>query len=206
MADNWIQTFTGRAISIFDPKPEQYCIEDIAHALSCKNRFSGMTTEPYSIAQHCVLGARTLEHSTALALAFLLHELDEVALQDEHPTLKEAIHVEQPDTESSACDPFYVLADRHRDAALEALGLSGLLRSTGFRKSFAPEVGAVDLRMLATEKRDLLGPPPKPWKLDLDGVLPFSETIKAWPWYQVERAFLRAFDRYRGLGPVGGAA
>ena len=189
MADNWIQTFTGKAIDILDPKPEQYCIEDIAHALACKNRFAGMTREPYSVAQHCVLGARTLEAAGgSLALAFLLHELDEVALQDEHPYLKARMSIDV----GANWDwlSYRDLAASHAEVALEGLGLEGL--------PFPPEVGAVDLRMLATEKRDLLGPSPKPWRIDLDGVLAFKETITPWPWYQAERSFLRAFARYFG--------
>lgn len=51
---DWIQTFTGRRFWPLDPRPEDVCIEDIAHALSLKCRFGGHCTRFYSVAEHSV--------------------------------------------------------------------------------------------------------------------------------------------------------
>jgi len=86
----WIQTYSGRALHLFDPSPDEITLEDIAHALSLKVRFTGHCAWHYSVAQHCVLGAGLLEgtHGPDVALAFLLHELGEVYLPDVASPLK----------------------------------------------------------------------------------------------------------------------
>lgn len=50
-----IRTFTGKYVNIFDPKPEMFCIEDVAHALSQIPRFGGHLPEFHSVAQHVVM-------------------------------------------------------------------------------------------------------------------------------------------------------
>lgn len=59
----WIQTFGGRQINIipelFDPA--QIVFEDVALALPHMNRYAGHTAYPYSVAQHCIVLARSFE-------------------------------------------------------------------------------------------------------------------------------------------------
>src|ERR1700693_75116 len=57
---DWIQTFTGRQFWPLDPRPEEVCIEDIAHGLSNECRFAGQCRSFYSVAQHSVLCARNV--------------------------------------------------------------------------------------------------------------------------------------------------
>lgn len=57
---NWMQTATGRPFWVMDPRPEDICIEDIAHALSLVCRFGGHCKFHYSVAQHSVLVAEHL--------------------------------------------------------------------------------------------------------------------------------------------------
>lgn len=47
-----ICTFSGIHISPADPRPEEICIEDIAHALSLMTRANGHFPVFYSVAQH----------------------------------------------------------------------------------------------------------------------------------------------------------
>ena len=52
--DPWIQTHCGVRFNPTNPALDAIVIEDIAHALSMQCRFSGHTSEFYSVAQHCV--------------------------------------------------------------------------------------------------------------------------------------------------------
>ena len=56
--DPWIQTFSGRAFFLLDPKPDDILLEDVAHALAHQARYNGHTRTFYSVAQHSVLVSR----------------------------------------------------------------------------------------------------------------------------------------------------
>lgn len=85
--DPWIETFTGRRFYFLHPSPEDICIEDIAHALSMICRFTGHTTNFYSVAQHSLLVSRWV--SKNYALVGLMHDAQEAYLGDiSHPLKK----------------------------------------------------------------------------------------------------------------------
>lgn len=80
-----ISTYTGIHMSPLDPKKEDICIEDIAHALSLMVRANGHFKEFYSVAQHCldcVCVARAEGRSDREVLACLLHDASEAYLAD----------------------------------------------------------------------------------------------------------------------------
>lgn len=62
-----------------DPISADICIEDIAHALACVNRFTGHLKEPVSVAQHSI-------HVSRMCVQFplhgLLHDASEAYLSD----------------------------------------------------------------------------------------------------------------------------
>lgn len=76
---NKIRTFTGRYIDVFDLKPEDICIDDIAHALSCINRFGGHLPVPYTVAQHSIGCCQNIGE---YHLEALLHDSAEAYLSD----------------------------------------------------------------------------------------------------------------------------
>ena len=51
---DWIQTYSLKQFWPLDPRPEDVCIEDIAHALSMMCRFTGHVHHFYSVAEHSV--------------------------------------------------------------------------------------------------------------------------------------------------------
>lgn len=80
---DWMQTHSGRAVYPMDLRPEDICIEDIAHALSMQCRYNGHSLRFYSVAEHCVLIARHLRKvSDYMALNGLLHDATEAYLAD----------------------------------------------------------------------------------------------------------------------------
>lgn len=77
---DWMQTYGGRRFYPLDPRPEDFDIDDIAHALSNVCRFGGHSREFYSVAQHSVLVASLLPPS--LKKMGLLHDSPEAYIGD----------------------------------------------------------------------------------------------------------------------------
>jgi 5'-deoxynucleotidase YfbR-like HD superfamily hydrolase len=77
---NCIRTFTGLYVNIFDPTPDMFCLEDIAHSLSQQCRFAGHLPEFYSVAQHSVHCSNVVEDKYKVAA--LLHDASEAYLLD----------------------------------------------------------------------------------------------------------------------------
>lgn len=83
---DWIQTFTGKCFYPLNPRPEDICIEDIAHNLSNLCRFGGSCTSFYSVAEHSYHVSTIVpkEH----ALCALLHDAPEAYILDVPTPLK----------------------------------------------------------------------------------------------------------------------
>ena len=75
-----MSTYTGKKFFPFDPRPEQICIEDIAHGLSMLCRFSGQCPYFYSVAEHSIYVVHCLPDN--LQLEGLLHDASEAYLAD----------------------------------------------------------------------------------------------------------------------------
>lgn len=96
---SWIQTFTGKRVDFNDLRPEMFCIEDIAHALSYINRFTGHTRRAYSVAEHSVRCVHHLVHANMETqdddrTHVLLHDASEAYLNDLSAPVKhlDALH------------------------------------------------------------------------------------------------------------------
>lgn len=83
----WIQTYTGRKFYPLRPRTEDICIEDIAHALAMKCRFSGHCKRFYSVAEHSTLVSRLVAKKLSIDFGDavrwgLLHDAGEAYLPD----------------------------------------------------------------------------------------------------------------------------
>lgn len=117
-----ITTFSGIYIDVFDPKPENIKLEDIAHHLALKNRFSGATAFPISVAQHAVYVSRIVHRRHARQA---LHHDDHEAYTGDIPspvkhTQPYTFHRQMDEKmQRVICEVFdcqYDLADEVRDA------------------------------------------------------------------------------------------
>jgi hypothetical protein len=173
---DWFQTYTGKKFYPFDPRPEEICIEDIAHSLSMQCRFAGHCREHYSVAEHSVRGSAYLRGE--LALHFLLHDAAEAYLVD----------LPRPLKRTGVFGWLYRRVERRLELVIaEAFALP-------FPHS--PVIKQVDARMLMTEKRDLLTDPPAAWKESESMFPPFADTIKPLTPSFAEHCFL---NRYNAL-------
>jgi hypothetical protein len=147
---DWMQTYTGRQFWPLDPRPEDFCREDIAHALSLKCRYNGHCLGFYSVAQHSVYVAEECERRWPgrwdLAWWGLLHDLEEAYL----PDVPRPIKVNGTGTLKDC-------ALKIMEAAAVRFGLTGTAEPS--------EVKQADSAVLAAEAAQIMAPPPAPWTL-----------------------------------------
>lgn len=84
-----IRTVSGRYVNVFEPKPEMFCIEDIAHALSMMPRFGGHLPFWYSVADHSVYSCG--QASEEYKFTALMHDCSEAFLMDIPKPIKSGI-------------------------------------------------------------------------------------------------------------------
>ena len=80
-----ITTYTGIHMNPLDPKPEDFRIEDIAHALPMICRGNGHVKTFFSVGQHCINCSREAQAeglSDRMTLACLLHDASECYMSD----------------------------------------------------------------------------------------------------------------------------
>jgi uncharacterized protein len=180
----WIETFTGVVFYPLDPRPEEICIEDVAHSLSLQCRFAGHCREFYSVAEHSVRVSRELP--AELALWGLLHDAAEAYLVDLRRPIKR----------------FSEMGKLYR--GIEAQLMLSVCDRFGLDIVEPPEVKRIDNALLMTEKRDLLGNGcAKAWE---DTELPLAGRIKPWKPKVAERRFLTAFARLSSISPSASVA
>lgn len=133
----------GRVYDFVNPNPEIITLEDVAYALAYTVRWRGQARHVgrrvfYGVGQHVVFGAEEMlaaGHSDAEALDFLFHEPDEVVLPDMPGPVKPLL-----------------LGFRELAKAQGA----ALLNRFGVRITNPVLCKRWDLRMMVTEKRDLM--------------------------------------------------
>jgi hypothetical protein len=173
---DWFLTYSGTRCYPHDPRVEDICIEDIAHALSMLCRYTGQCARFYSVAEHSIL--TSLMVPPELSLEALLHDATEAYLGDMSRPVKRGL-------------PEYTLLERLHHAAI----------CERFRLPFHehPLVKRADNDILQTEFRTLFRP------LDDYSEVPgtFDPTVRlfCWPPAHAEIAFL---NRYRALVKASG--
>ena len=170
-----ITTFTGRKVNPLHLRVEDVCIEDIAHALACTNRFCGHTKEPISIAQHSVFVAK-LCRGEKFELQALLHDASEAYLGDITKWLKQT-----PEFQG------YRDAEAHAQAVIFSVFDCAL--------ELAPEVEAAD-RLMVRYEADWSGieilHPEYPAPTILEKLM--IGQWEPWPWQTAETVFLSEFE------------
>ena len=98
-----IMTFTGKKFYYLDVKPDDICIEDIAHALSNTCRYNGHCKNFYSVAEHSILccdrGSNWL-----CKIWGLLHDAAEAYIGDLVSPFKHRLLFQYSDCNCKVCD------------------------------------------------------------------------------------------------------
>lgn len=174
------QILSGVRFNPFDPNIDDIHIQDIAEALSKICRFNGHVRSFYSVAQHSILLASQV--SDEAKLFGLMHDAQEAYFADIVSPIKAAI-------------PEIQIIEQTLATAIEAKFFNGHVPD-----HVREEVRAADLRMLATEKEQLLNPAREPWEV-LRGVEAYDIKINPWLPFIAGDTFRRAFRRYGGQDP-----
>ncbi|KKL18809.1 hypothetical protein LCGC14_2471800 [marine sediment metagenome] len=186
---NHIITYTGKSFNLLEPKPEMVCIEDIAHSLAYQCRYTGHTREFYSVAQHCVLMTRNPD-LPGDPMGKLLHDAGEAYIGDIARPWKSLLSVSIGHGHCGISnEPIRKFEQKIQRVIGLALGLD-LTHSVKIKES--------DVRMMATEVRDLMPPgfTAKEWGIDISN--PVKEVIDPWPPFTAEIRFLELYNGLRG--------
>lgn len=153
---DWFQTYSGVKFFVQDPRPEDFRLEDIAHALSNMCRFGGHSRSFYSVCEHSLLVSYLVPEN--LRLCGLLHDATEAYMMDLQRPIKNL-------------PEFKVFKDV--EAALETV----MAERFGLPFPFPPELKYADNVALALEIKQLmqvddswakwLTAPTPPWRLRL---------------------------------------
>lgn len=172
---HYIRTFTGRQYWPMDPRAEDICIEDVAHALSNLCRFTGHTSRFYSVGEHSLYVSRLVP--AELAFAGLMHDAHEAYVNDIARPFKLSL-------------PEYKAAeDRNWLAMAEAFDLDPVQES---------EIKDADNAMFRAERIQLMPANPlTQGDIVVDGYTPDLPALGMLPTV-AEREFLKRFHELRG--------
>ncbi|MDT3722969.1 hypothetical protein [Pseudomonas oryzihabitans] len=227
---SWIRTATGRHLDLTGSTAVDIDPLDLARGLARACRFAGQCDAFYSVAQHCVLAS--LHVPSEHALHALLHDAAEAYLGDLTGPLKRLLVSYHQALLASAAQvagltqtdfieqlghrlplnwtvPYTrhamaLQADRPFYHQLEQHLMSLIAEHFGLSPEMPDSVKAIDLRLLATERRDLMPADDEPWEC-LAGIEPLSDRIEPWPADVAERRYLRRLLELMPPSPRGHA-
>lgn len=175
---------SGTYFDYENPEVAELQIEDVAYSLAFASRFTGQCVSRrtgkrvyYPISQHCVYMAR--EALPGHKMAALLHEVGEATCGDLNSPLK------------SIC-PDYKRVEKRCEAA-------GLARF-GVTMTDPSYIKWLDMRMLATEQRDIMPTKGERWSM-LQGVEPFDfEIVPMEDQHLAAETFLATYEILKDRG------
>ncbi len=173
--ETFIQTWSGKRVSLLDPRPEDITIEDIAWALAHQCRFGGHCKQFYSVAEHSMLVADILPVN--LKFEGLLHDAAEAYVIDIPSPLKAML-------------PNYKRIEFvFEDAIRTAFGMGNL--SLELKRI----IKQADIIALATEARDLMRNT-EDWEI-LQHVEPRDGSVLAMPSFNAYTMFIEMFTELK---------
>lgn len=195
-----LNSSAGSIFEPLEPRSWHFDLESIALALSNKCRFGGRC-EFYSVAQHSVLVSRRLDDGWR-AMAGLFHDAAEAWLPDLPAPLKPHFYVFRR-AEGHANRGCHELVPFGEVEARILRGVHAWINREGRRPEIllwplSSAIEEADLRMRATERRDLFGPDQPEWA-DMKGIEPYAERIVPVLPAEAKKMFLDRHAELRAL-------
>ncbi|RWH88017.1 MAG: hypothetical protein EOR77_25845 [Mesorhizobium sp.] len=200
----WKQTITGRAFPMTGFTALDIDLYgDVAEGLARICRYGGhVPGNPYSVAQHCVVGADAALEETGdanIAAYFLLHDAHEFVIGDMTTPVARWLSTIAAELYGGSAHNMVETMIATAKARLDMV----IWRAAGLPppgKTYRAAIADFDLRMLATEQRQLLMPAPKSWGAAIDAARPIQMRgrLTAWP---VAKAAEQYRDRLAQLCP-----
>ena len=166
---SWIRTFTGKSVFPLRLRGDDLDLRDIAHSLSLQCRFNGHVGRFYSVAEHSVRVAKTLDARRYDGEAVkwgLMHDAAEAYLSDLPSPIKRTL-------------PAYDRAEKRAQRVIaERYGLTWPIPKVVVRD---------DMCLCTTEARDLMGAHSLDWP---SWANPLPDPIEPWRPAVAERRFL----------------
>lgn len=193
---DYIQTFTGRKAYPLDLRPEEVCIEDIAQSLSNLCRFTGHSSDFYSVGQHSVLVSQFGSGRTGLW--YLLHDAAEAYINDISRPLKRDVYVALEKGSKYSWPPNKLAHISDIEVKImETVGVVLQLPSPGL--VWWPDIKRADNIVFVTEIRDLMTANTDIWGKWIEDYEPLPARIEPLPPKEAKKAFL---ERYYELGGI----
>lgn len=179
MTNASIVTSTGIYFDILETTLDMISIEDIAHATSQMNRFTGHCRFPYPVSQHSRLGSYLVPRH--LALRFLLHDGSEAYLGDMNRPMKHF---------TGAGKEYQIVEARIQGLIYNKFGLDA---------EEPEEIHDIDNQMLYAEKAQVM--PPTPWGTKWSKDCKAAD-VKIWetPFHVNKTLFLARFSDITNYG------
>lgn len=166
---SWMQLHNGTRFPLDEPDATLLSIHDIAHSLSLQCRFTGHCTEFYSVAEHaywCSMMAPDEYKFEAL-----MHDAVEAVIGDVGAPLKS-------------------LLSTYRN--VEAVHDEAIRTMYGLPPKMSDAVKEVDMRMLVTERNQIMRRCDTPW--GVEHFEPYDVKLQCWPWHVAKAMFLQRFE------------
>lgn len=188
----WCAGRGGRRLELLDPRVKEVDFREIAWALAHVNRYGGHAETPISVGLHTLIVA---DHAPIGLRAYaLLHDAHEARLGDTTAPVKEtwaaAAKLLYGEKGLIVVEGVRRELERRHDAVIHA---AAGLDLPGAREHAA--IKLLDLRALATERRDFLGGHEmrSDWHIDAEGIEPFPRVYRFRAAPQVAEELMAAF-------------
>lgn len=183
-----IQTYSGGSIDLLHPEAKDVLIEDIAHALSNLNRYTGHSRIPYSVASHSLHVGRLVRPE--LRAHAKVHDAHEAYTGDLSTILKRVIRFLGGGWMIDTWE------DRFDRVIYQALGLRALTQQEREEIKWADRAAlTVEHRFLMPQglEDDRLYWPFVPW----EDIPEAERVLQPGYWWEVEAEFLRELRAIR---------